>query len=89
MFLQTYLRLSTRHVISAQVSTTSQRSIIIIIYKPYNSKLSLNKQDNDIMVNVLMKWCYYRKMPIFFCYMFAFAMYGQKFRTFDLSIYIF
>lgn len=54
MFLQTYLRLSTRRVISAQVSTTSQR-IIIIIYYPYNSKLSLNKQDKDIIVNVLLK----------------------------------
>lgn len=53
MLLQTYLRLSTRHVISAQESTTSQR--IIIIYKPYNSKLSLNKRNNDIMVNVSMK----------------------------------
>lgn len=53
MLLQTYLRLSTRHVISVQESTTSQR--IIIIYKPYNSKLSLNKRNNDIVVNVLMK----------------------------------
>lgn len=90
MLLQTYLRLSARHVISAQVSTTSL-CIIIIIYKPSNSKLSLNKQDNYIMVNVLMKCMFsYQEISNFFLYIIGFhdVTYGQQFRTFELSTYV-